>query len=229
MTRIYPISYDVGAITKRTLEHEQKEGTMSTITKKEEAAKYITIGKNAIVAADICKIAQKDGQENGYTVGLVCGKLNGEGDKIGSRYFVPLAELLRKELGAVALSTFNEYTRVFRESRKCAEAVKDFTGRYNISLGKRAEDALATPSEDDSTPAVKRTDAERVCDFVGKLMTRKSHALKPVEVADLFTTALAACGGKSAGELADALAKATEVFVGMERLAAEAEEEAKAK
>ena len=201
----------------------------TTITKREESAKYITIGKNAIVAADICKVAQKDGIENGYTVGLVCGKLNGEGDKIGSRYFVPLAELLRKELGAVALSTFNEYTRVFREARKCAEAVKDFTSRYNIALGKRAEDALATSSEDDSTPAAKRTDAERVCEFVYKLMTRKSHALSAIDVANLFTTALAACGGKVAGELADALAKATEVFVETERLAAEAESEAKAK
>ena len=197
---------------------------MSTITKKEEATKYITIGKNAILASDICKVAQKDGQENGFTVGLVCGKLNGQGD-IGSRYFVPLAELLRKELGAVALSTFNEYTRVFRDARKCAEAVKDFTNRYNIALGKRAEEALATPDEGEESKAAKRTDAERVCDFVSKLMTRKSHALSAIDVANLFSTALAACGGKIAGELADALAKATEVFVETERLAAEAEAE----
>ena len=201
---------------------------MSTkIMKKEEAAKYITIGKNAIIAADICKVAQKDGAETGLTVGLVCGKLNGEGDKVGSRYFVPLAELLRKELGSVGLSTFNEFTRVYKDARKCAESVKAFTDRYNIALGTRAAEAIATP-EDSVAPVAKRTDAERVCDFVGKLMTRKSHALKPVEVADLFTTALAACGGKAAGELADALAKATEVFVEMERLAAEAAEAAEA-
>lgn len=200
---------------------------MSTITKKEEATKYITIGKNAIIAADICKVAQKDGAETGLTVGLVCGKLNGEGDKVGSRYFVPLAELLRKELGSVGLSTFNEYTRVYKDARKCAESVKSFTDRYNVALGTRAAEALATPEEGEGSPVAKRTDAERVCEFVNKLMTRKANALNAVDISNLFTTALAACGGKTARELADALAKATEVFVEMERLAAEAAEAAK--
>jgi hypothetical protein len=200
---------------------------MSTkITKREEAAKYITLGKNLIIAADMCKVSQKDGDITGLTVGLVCGKLNSEG-KIGPRYFVPLAELLRKELGAVALSTFNEFTRVFRDARKCADCVKAFTDRYNVTLGTRAAEALATPEDDNSAPVAKRTDAERVCDFVNKLMTRKANALNAVDISNLFTTALAACGGKTARELADALSKATEVFVGMERLAAEAAEAAK--
>lgn len=194
---------------------------MSTkITKREEATPYITIGKNAIIAADICKVAQKDGEVTGYTLGLVCGKLNGEG-KVGSRYFVPLAELLKKELGAVALSTFNEYTRIFRDARKCAETVKAFTDRYNVAIGTRAAEALATPEEGEDTPVTKRTDAERTCDFVSKLMNRKANALSAVAVADLFSTALAACGGKSARELADAIAKAVEVFAETERLVAE--------
>jgi hypothetical protein len=199
---------------------------MSTkIMKKEDAVKYITIGKNAIIACDICKVSQKDGEVTGYTLGLVCGKVNAEGG-VGSRYFVPLAELLKKELGAVGLSTFNEFTRVFRDSRKCAETVKAFTERYNVALGTRASAILATPEEGEATPVAKRSDAERVCDFVSKLMTRKTNALSAVAVADLFTTALAACGGKSAGELADAIAKAVEVFTETERLVAETAEAA---
>lgn len=196
---------------------------MSTIKKREEASKFITIGKNAIIAADICRVAQKDGEISGLTVGLVCGKLNGEGN-IGSRYFVPLAELLKKELGSVGLATFNAYTRIFRDARKCAETVKAFTDRYNVAIGTRAADALAsTPAEGEGSPVVKRSDAERTCDFVARLMNRKTNALSAVAVADLFSTALAACGGKADRELADAIAKAVEMFAETERLVAEAE------
>lgn len=198
----------------------------TTITKRENTDKFISLGKSAIIAADIVKVSQKDGDTTGFAVGLVCGKLSAEG-KAGSRFFSPLAELLKKELGAVAMTAFNEYTRVFKDARKCAECVQSFVDRYNVALGTRASAILATPADDaEGTQVTKRSDAERVCDFVGKLMTRKANALSAVAVADLFSTALAACGGKADRELADAIAKAVEMFAETERLVAETAESA---
>lgn len=147
------------------------------IVKKEETS-GITFGDKVVKLADICKVSQKDGAADGFTVGLLIGKKDKNGD-LAKRVFAPLAEVLRYELGPMMLTPFNAYTKVWKSERKCAEAVKEFTEKYNgLELGARASATLATATEEEKPHApVKKTDIERVSAFLAGFIHRKNSPL----------------------------------------------------
>lgn len=139
------------------------------MTSKKEEVKVtkrtsVRFGNYEIKCADIVRTAQKDGQGNGYAVGLVCGEVK-DGNKVRFA-LVPLAEIIACR-SAIDQAVFNSYTGRYSSDVNAARAVKRFAERFNVTVGDRAS-AIDTES-DKKLERVKKSPFERVIAVLDKL------------------------------------------------------------
>lgn len=137
---------------------------MSTKVIKREAVKF---GDYEIAISDIIRVAQEDGRGTGWTVGLVASK-SGK-DKYALLPFARVLEL--NGVDRVTSSTFNSFTRVWKDERRAAEAVHKFCDRFSIAEGDRAREILSIEEDARKIERVKKSTAERVS---AALMAAKS-------------------------------------------------------
>ena len=128
---------------------------MSTKITKREAVKF---GDYEVALADVVRVAQEDGNGTGWTVGLVATKAGR--DKYALLPFARVLEL--NGIDRVSSSTFNAFTKVWKDERKAAEAVHKFCERFSVSEGERARELLATEEDTQKVERVKKSTAEKV-------------------------------------------------------------------
>ena len=128
---------------------------MNTKVTKREAVKF---GDYEVALADVVRVAQEDGNGTGWTVGLVATKAGR--DKYALLPFARVLEL--NGIDRVSSSTFNAFTKVWKDERKAAEAVHKFCERFSVSEGERARELLATEEDTQKVERVKKSTAEKV-------------------------------------------------------------------
>ena len=124
----------------------------------------VRFGDYEIKCADIVRTAQKDGNGNGFAVGLVCGQVK-DGGKVRFA-LVPLAEIIASR-SAIDQAVFNPYTGRYSSDVNAARAVKKFAERFNVTVGERAT-AIDTEFEEKSE-RIKKSPFERVIAVLDKL------------------------------------------------------------
>ena len=137
---------------------------MSTKVIKRESVKF---GEYEIAVADVVRVAQEDGNGTGFTVGLVATK-SGR-DKYSLLPFARVLEL--NGIDRVSSGAFNAFTRVWKDERKAAAAVRAFCERFSVTEGERAHEILATEEDERKTVRVKKSTAEKIA---AALKTAKS-------------------------------------------------------
>ena len=153
---------------------------MSTKVTKREAVKF---GDYEIAIADVVRVAQEDGLGTGWTTGLVASKAGR--DKYA---LIPFARVLELNgIDRVTSGTFNSFTKVWKDERKAASAVRKFCERFSISEGDRAREILEVEEDDRKIERVKKSTAEKVA---GALKTAKSKGAY-VEIASVAFEELA--------------------------------------
>lgn len=153
---------------------------MSTKVTKREAVKF---GDYEIAIADVVRVAQEDGLGTGWTTGLVATKA--ERNKYS---LIPFARVLELNgIDRVTSGTFNSFTKVWKDERKAASAVRKFCERFSISEGDRAREILEVEEDDRKIERVKKSTAEKVA---GALKTAKSKGAY-VEIASVAFEELA--------------------------------------
>ena len=128
---------------------------MSTKVVKRTAVKF---GGYEVSIADIVRVAQEDGNGTGWTTGLVASKAGR--DKYSLLPFARILEL--NGIDSITSGTFNPFTRVWREERKAALAVRRFCERFAVAEGDRARELLSTEEDERKVERVKRTTEEKV-------------------------------------------------------------------
>ena len=137
---------------------------MSTKVTKRETVKF---GEYEIAVADVIRVAQEDGAGTGYTTGLVATK-SGR-DKYSLLPFARVLEL--NGIDRVSSGAFNAFTKVWKDERKAAAAVRAFCERFSVTEGERAREILATEEDKRKIERVKKSTAEKIA---GALKTAKS-------------------------------------------------------
>ena len=137
---------------------------MSTKVTKRESVKF---GEYEIAVSDVVRVAQEDGNGTGWTVGLVASKAGR--DKYALLPFARVLEL--NGIDRVSSSTFNAFTKVWKDERKAAEAVHKFCERFAVTEGERTCELLATEEDEHKIERVKKSTAEKVA---AALKTAKS-------------------------------------------------------
>ena len=128
---------------------------MSTKVVKRESVKF---GEYEIAVTDVVRVAQEDGTGTGWTVGLVASK-SGR-DKYALLPFARVLEL--NGIDRVSSSAFNSFTRVWKDERRAAAAVRAFCERFAVSEGERAREILAVEADERKPERVKKSTAEKV-------------------------------------------------------------------
>ena len=128
---------------------------MSTKVTKREAVKF---GDYDVAIADVVRVAQEDGLGTGWTVGLVASKAGR--DKYALLPFARVLEL--NGIDRVSSSTFNTFTKVWKDERKAADAVHKFCERFAITEGDRAREILEVEEDDRKIVRAKKSTAEKV-------------------------------------------------------------------
>ena len=132
---------------------------------KRESVKF---GEYEISVSDVVRVAQEDGNGTGWTVGLVASKAGR--DKYALLPFARVLEL--NGIDRVSSSTFNAFTKVWKDERKAAEAVHKFCERFSVTEGERTREILSSTEEDEhKIERQKRSTAEKVA---AALKTAKS-------------------------------------------------------
>ena len=147
---------------------------MSTKVTKREAVKF---GEYEIAIADVVRVAQEDGLGTGWTVGLVASKAGR--DKYSLLPFARILEL--NGIDRMTSSVFNTFTKVWREERRAAEAVRKFCERFAVAEGERARELLSVEEDERKTERIKKSTAEKVS---AALRTAKSKGAY-VEIANV--------------------------------------------
>ena len=137
---------------------------MSTKVIKREAVKF---GEYEIAVADVVRVAQEDGTGTGFTTGLVASK-SGR-DKYALLPFARVLEL--NGIDRVSCAAFNAFTKVWKDERKAAVAVRAFCDRFSVTEGERAHELLAIEEDERKTVRVKKSTAEKIA---AALKTAKS-------------------------------------------------------
>ena len=137
---------------------------MSTKITKREAVKF---GDYEVAIADVVRVAQEDGNGTGWTTGLVASK-SGR-DKYALLPFARILEL--NGIDRITSGTFNSFTKVWKDERKAALAVRTFCERFTVSEGERARELLATEEDERKPERVKKSIAEKIA---SALKTAKS-------------------------------------------------------
>ena len=128
---------------------------MSTKVIKRESVKF---GEYDVAIADVCRVAQEDGNGTGWTTGLVATKAGK--DKYALLPFARVLEL--NGIDRVSCAAFNSFTKVWKDERKAAAAVYAFCERFSITEGERVRELLATEEDERKTERVKKSTAEKV-------------------------------------------------------------------
>lgn len=128
---------------------------MSTKVIKRESVKF---GDYEVAIADIIRVAQEDGTGTGFTVGLVASKTGR--DKYALLPFARVLEL--NGIDRVSSGAFNAFTKVWKNERKAAAAVRTFCDRFAITEGESARRLLSTEEDELKPERVKKTTAEKV-------------------------------------------------------------------
>lgn len=128
---------------------------MSTKMIKRENVKF---GEYEVAVSDTIRVSQEDGSGTGFTVGLVASKAGR--DKYSLLPFARVLEL--NGIDRVSSSVFNDYTRVWKDERKAAEAVRKLCNRFAITLGERTQELLSEEVDERKTVRVTKTTAEKV-------------------------------------------------------------------
>lgn len=136
---------------------------MSTKVTKRESVKF---GDYEVSIADVVRVAQEDGNGTGFTTGLVASKAGR--DKYALLPFARILEL--NGIDRVSSGAFNAFTKVWKDERKAAEAVRKFCERFSITEGERARELLAVEKDERKVERVKKSTAEKV---EGALKTAK--------------------------------------------------------
>ena len=128
---------------------------MSTKVIKRSTVKF---GEYEVAVADVVRVAQEDGLGTGWTTGLVVSKQE------RNRYaLLPFARVLELNgIDRVTSGTFNSYTKVWKDERRAAEAVRKFCARFAVAEGERAREILATEEDERKAARVKKSTAEKV-------------------------------------------------------------------
>ena len=138
---------------------------MSTKVIKRESVKF---GEYEIAIADTIRVAQEDGNGTGWTVGLVASKAGR--DKYALLPFARVLEL--NGIDRVTSGTFNAFTKVWKDERRAAEAVRKFCDRFAIAEGERTREIVSSTEEDNrKIERVKKSTAEKIA---AALKTAKS-------------------------------------------------------
>ena len=147
---------------------------MGIKTIKRESVKF---GEYEISITDVIRIAQEDGNGTGWTVGLVASK---EGR---NKYaLLPFARVLQLNgVDRVSCGAFNAFTKVWKDERRAAEAVRKFCERFAVSEGERTRELLSTEENNQKVERTKKSTAEKVA---GALKTAKSRGAY-VEIANV--------------------------------------------
>ena len=178
---------------------------MSTKVIKRESVKF---GEYEVAIADVCRVAQEDGTGTGFTVGLVASKAGK--DKYALLPFARVLEL--NGIDRVSCAAFNAFTKVWKDERKAATAVKSFCERFAISEGERARELLSTEEDERKPERVKKSTAQKVA---AALKTAKEKGAY-IDIANVsFAELKGAIGSLSAGNLeaAKAIVEEIEAFV----------------
>ena len=152
---------------------------MSTKVIKRESVKF---GEYEVAIADVVRVAQEDGNGTGWTTGLVASKVGK--DKYALLPFARVLEL--NGIDRVTSGTFNNYTKVWKDERKAADAVHKFCERFLITEGERTKEVLATEEDERKVERVKKSTAEKVA---AALKTAKSKGAY-VEIASVALSEL---------------------------------------
>ena len=137
---------------------------MSTKVIKRESVKF---GDYEIAVADVVRVAQEDGAGTGFTTGLVATKAGR--DKYA---LIPFARVLELNgIDRVSSGAFNSFTRVWKDERKAAAAVRAFCERFSVTEGERARELLSIEEDDRKIERVKKSTAEKIA---AALKTAKS-------------------------------------------------------
>lgn len=128
---------------------------MSTKVTKRESVKF---GDYEVSIADVVRVAQEDGNGTGFTTGLVASKAGR--DKYALLPFARILEL--NGIDRVSSGAFNAFTKVWKDERKAAEAVRKFCERFSIAEGDRARELLAVEKDERKVERVKKSTAEKV-------------------------------------------------------------------
>lgn len=147
---------------------------MSTKVTKREAVKF---GEYEVAVSDLVRVSQEDGNGTGWTVGLVASKAGR--DKYALLPFARVLEL--NGIDRVTSGAFNSFTKVWKEERRAAAAVRQFCERFAISEGDRAREILEVEEDKHKIERVKKSTAERVA---AALKTAKSKGAY-VEIASI--------------------------------------------
>ena len=139
--------------------------------------KSVRFGNYEIAIADVIRVAQEDGSGTGWTVGLVTTKAGR--DKYSLLPFARVLEL--NGIDRLSCSTFNPFTKVWRNERAAAEAVRKFCERFAVSEGERTQELLSTEENNQKVERTKKSTAEKV---EGALKTAKSRGAY-VEIANV--------------------------------------------
>ena len=128
---------------------------MSKVIKRES----VKFGEYEVAIADIVRVAQEDGLGTGWTTGLVASKAG------RNKYaLLPFARVLELNgIDRMTSGTFNSFTKVWKDERKAAEAVRKFCTRFAVAEGDRARELLSTEEDDDRhIVRAKKSTAEKV-------------------------------------------------------------------
>lgn len=164
---------------------------MSTKVIKRESVKF---GDYEVAIADVCRVAQEDGNGTGWTTGLVATKAGK--DKYALLPFARVLEL--NGIDRVSCAAFNSFTKVWKDERRAAAAVHAFCERFAISEGDRARELLATEEDERKPERVKKSTAEKVA---AALKTAKEKGAY-IDIANVtFAELKGAVGSLSAGNV----------------------------
>lgn len=155
---------------------------MSTV--KIEKRTSVRFGDYEIKCADIVRTAQKDGAGTAYAVGLVCGEVK-DGKKVRFS-LVPLSHIIEGRSN-IEQAVFNAYTGKYSSPEKCADIVRKFAERFNVSVGNVTQ-ATKSP-EKDSEKRAKKSAFEKICEIVEKVPENERKALL-LKLAEMYEITL---------------------------------------
>ena len=175
---------------------------------KREAVKF---GEYEIALSDIIRVAQEDGRGRGWTVGLVATKANR--DKYALLPFARVLEL--NGVDRVSCSSFNAFTKVWRDEYRAAAAVRQFCERFGVAEGERTREILATECDRQKTVRTQKSTAEKVSKALSTAKSKGAYVEIAKVTYDELTDAIASIASgdvEAARAVVEEMAKFVDAF-----------------
>ena len=156
--------------------------------------KRVRFGEFEVSIADVVRVSQEDGRGTGYTTGLVATKAGR--DKYS---LIPFARVLELNgIDPLTCGTFNSYTKVWKDERKAADAVRKFSQRFGITEGEQSRKILATEEDERKTERKEKSTSERVASALRGAKSKGAY----VEIANVaFSELVDAVASLSVGNI----------------------------